>query len=67
MRAAEAAVAGGAAVALSVAVLTGRWPIIYTTTDWWRESTSDTRGFPHDPLWLAQHGWAPYMSAHQSP
>ena len=47
----------------TVRKLTGRWPIIYTTADWWRECTSDTRGFPHDPLWLALYGSAPYVPA----
>jgi GH25 family lysozyme M1 (1,4-beta-N-acetylmuramidase) len=36
--------------------LTGQWPIIYTTTDWWRECTGSTGKFPHDPLWLAAFG-----------
>ena len=43
--------------------LTGRWPIIYTTADWWRECTADTRAFPHDPLWLALFGRAPAVPA----
>ncbi len=47
----------------TVRKLTGRWPIIYTTAAWWRECTSDTRGFPHDPLWLALYGSAPYVPA----
>jgi lysozyme len=36
--------------------LTGQWPTIYTTADWWRECTGSTRRFPHDPLWLAAFG-----------
>jgi GH25 family lysozyme M1 (1,4-beta-N-acetylmuramidase) len=36
--------------------LTGEWPTIYTTTDWWRECTGSTGRFPHDPLWLAAFG-----------
>jgi len=36
--------------------LTGRWPIIYTTADWWLECTGSTRRFPQDPLWLAAFG-----------
>lgn len=36
--------------------LTGQWPIIYTTADWWRECTGSTGKFPHDPLWLAAFG-----------
>ncbi|HEX3516307.1 MAG TPA: GH25 family lysozyme [Trebonia sp.] len=36
--------------------MTGEWPTIYTTADWWRECTGSTRRFPHDPLWLAAFG-----------
>jgi hypothetical protein len=36
--------------------LTGQWPTIYTTADWWRECTGSTGRFPHDPLWLAAFG-----------
>ena len=36
--------------------LTGQWPIIYTTADWWRECTGSTGRFPRDPLWLAAFG-----------
>ena len=36
--------------------LTGHWPTVYTTADWWRECTGSTRRFPHDPLWLAAFG-----------
>jgi GH25 family lysozyme M1 (1,4-beta-N-acetylmuramidase) len=36
--------------------LTGKWPIIYTTTDWWRECTGSTSQFRRDPLWLAAFG-----------
>jgi GH25 family lysozyme M1 (1,4-beta-N-acetylmuramidase) len=36
--------------------LTGEWPTIYTTADWWRECTGSTGRFPHDPLWLAAFG-----------
>jgi hypothetical protein len=36
--------------------LTGQWPIIYTTADWWQECTGSTGKFPHDPLWLAAFG-----------
>ncbi|WP_187365635.1 GH25 family lysozyme [Trebonia kvetii] len=48
----------------TVRKLTGGWPIIYATAAWWRECTSDTRGFPHDPLWLALYGAAPSVPAH---
>jgi GH25 family lysozyme M1 (1,4-beta-N-acetylmuramidase) len=36
--------------------MTGQWPTIYTTADWWRECTGSTGRFPHDPLWLAAFG-----------
>jgi GH25 family lysozyme M1 (1,4-beta-N-acetylmuramidase) len=36
--------------------LTGKWPIIYTTTTWWQECTGSTGRFRHDPLWLAAFG-----------
>jgi GH25 family lysozyme M1 (1,4-beta-N-acetylmuramidase) len=35
--------------------LTGKWPILYTTADWWRECTGSTARFRHDPLWLADY------------
>jgi len=28
--------------------VTGKWPTIYTTADWWRECTGSTGRFPHD-------------------
>ena len=41
------------------AALTGRRPIIYTTTDWWRTCTGNARGFT-EPLWIANYGGTPY-------
>ena len=35
--------------------LTGKWPILYTTDDWWRECTGSTARFRRDPLWLADY------------
>jgi GH25 family lysozyme M1 (1,4-beta-N-acetylmuramidase) len=35
--------------------LTGKWPIIYTTAEWWRQCTRSTSAFHHDPLWLADY------------
>jgi GH25 family lysozyme M1 (1,4-beta-N-acetylmuramidase) len=35
------------------AALTGKWPVIYTTADWWQECTGQTGRFRRDPLWLA--------------
>jgi GH25 family lysozyme M1 (1,4-beta-N-acetylmuramidase) len=37
--------------------LTGQRPIIYTTADWWRSCTGDSRAFGSDPLWVA--AWGP--------
>lgn len=39
-----------------IEALTRKWPVIYTTTDWWRECTRSTGRFGHDPLWLAAFG-----------
>jgi GH25 family lysozyme M1 (1,4-beta-N-acetylmuramidase) len=33
---------------------TGRWPVIYTTANWWANCTGSYAGFAHlDPLWIA--------------
>ncbi len=35
---------------------TGRYPVIYTTTDWWSTCTGNNGGFGGtDPLWLAHY------------
>ncbi|KAF7763475.1 CAZyme family GH25 [Agaricus bisporus var. burnettii] len=35
---------------------TGRFPAIYTTTDWWRSCTGNASGFQNDnPLWIARY------------
>jgi GH25 family lysozyme M1 (1,4-beta-N-acetylmuramidase) len=49
---------------------TGRWAVIYTTTDWWKSCTGNYGGFArHDPLWIARYassagtlpsGWGVY-------
>ena len=39
--------------------LTGQRPIIYTTADWWRSCTRDSRAFGSDPLWVAAWGPGP--------
>jgi lysozyme len=36
--------------------LTGTRPIIYTTADWWRQCTGDTRQFQRSSLWVADYG-----------
>ncbi|KAH7924611.1 glycoside hydrolase family 25 protein [Leucogyrophana mollusca] len=36
--------------------LTGRYPVLYTTTDWWKTCTGNNGGFGNNnPLWLAHH------------
>lgn len=49
--------------------LTGRYPAVYSTTDWWRTCTGDTTRFNYLPLHLASYssvpgampaGWATY-------
>ncbi|MFF4711979.1 lysozyme [Streptomyces eurythermus] len=38
---------------------TGRRPVIYTTTQWWKLCTGNSRAFSKDhPLWIARHGTA---------
>lgn len=37
---------------------TGRWPAIYTTTDWWRTCTGNTAQFNNHPLHIAAYGVA---------
>ncbi|GAB1645802.1 lysozyme [Krasilnikovia sp. MM14-A1259] len=49
---------------------TGRWAVIYTTTDWWTSCTGNYAGFARNsPLWIANyngtasplpHGWSVY-------
>jgi GH25 family lysozyme M1 (1,4-beta-N-acetylmuramidase) len=49
---------------------TGRWAVIYSTTDWWRTCTGNSASFAgQDPLWIANYsasplplpaGWAGY-------
>ena len=36
--------------------LTGQPTIIYTTADWWRSCTGDSRAFGSDNLWVAAYG-----------
>jgi GH25 family lysozyme M1 (1,4-beta-N-acetylmuramidase) len=39
---------------------TGRWAVIYTTTDWWTSCTGNYSGFwANSPLWLARYASAP--------
>jgi GH25 family lysozyme M1 (1,4-beta-N-acetylmuramidase) len=35
---------------------TGRFPVIYTTTDWWTTCTGNASGFQNNnPLWIARY------------
>ncbi|MGI8751609.1 MAG: GH25 family lysozyme, partial [Acidimicrobiales bacterium] len=39
---------------------TGRWAVIYTTTDWWSSCTGNSASFAgRDPLWIANYGASP--------
>jgi uncharacterized protein with LGFP repeats/GH25 family lysozyme M1 (1,4-beta-N-acetylmuramidase) len=54
----------------NVYALTGRYPAIYTTTDWWTQCTGNTPAFRNQPLHIASYrtvnpgtlpaGWAKY-------
>ncbi|KQR82666.1 glycoside hydrolase [Arthrobacter sp. Leaf337] len=35
--------------------LTGRLPMIYTNTSWWKQCTADAAGFADYPLWIAAY------------
>ncbi|WP_181282186.1 GH25 family lysozyme [Arthrobacter woluwensis] len=35
--------------------LTGRYPVIYTTTDWWKRCTGNSAAFSSYPLWIAAY------------
>ncbi len=40
--------------------LTSRWPVIYTTRNWWSACTGGYTGFAtHDPLWVARYATSP--------
>lgn len=39
---------------------TGRYPVIYTTTNWWTTCTGDYVGFGStSPLWIARYASSP--------
>lgn len=38
---------------------TGRYPMIYTTTDWWRACTGNSAAFTTSPLWIARYAAGP--------
>jgi hypothetical protein len=37
--------------------LTGQYPIIYTTANWWDTCTGGATGFGNDPMWVAAYGF----------
>lgn len=46
----------------TVKSLTGRYPVIYSTTDWWSRCTGNASGFGEYPLWIAAYPNAPSNS-----
>jgi GH25 family lysozyme M1 (1,4-beta-N-acetylmuramidase) len=38
--------------------LTGQYPVIYTTADWWNTCTGGSTAFGADPMWVAAYGSA---------
>jgi GH25 family lysozyme M1 (1,4-beta-N-acetylmuramidase) len=47
-----------AAFVTEARVLTGQYPVIYTTADWWNTCTGRSTGFAADPMWVAAYGFA---------
>lgn len=43
----------------TVKSLTGRLPVIYSTTDWWTRCTGNASGFGDYPLWIAAYPYSP--------
>ena len=43
--------------------LTGRLPMIYTNTSWWKQCTADAAGFGNYPLWIAAYPSSPTNNA----
>lgn len=39
-------------------VLTGQYPVIYTTADWWDTCTGRSAAFGADPMWIAAYGFS---------
>ncbi|NYD76668.1 GH25 family lysozyme [Arthrobacter cupressi] len=39
--------------------LTGRYPVIYSTTDWWQRCTGNSDAFANYPLWIAAYPSSP--------
>lgn len=46
----------------TVRSLTGRYPVIYSTTDWWSRCTGNASGFGDYPLWIAAYPYSPTNS-----
>jgi uncharacterized protein with LGFP repeats len=47
----------------TVRALTGRLPVIYTNTSWWKQCTADAPGFGDYPLWVAAYPGSPTNDA----
>ncbi len=43
----------------TVQALTGRYPVIYSTTDWWARCTGNSASFSAYPLWIASYPSSP--------
>ena len=44
--------------------LTGQYPVIYTTANWWNTCTGGSAAFGADPMWIAAYGFtSPPMPA----
>jgi GH25 family lysozyme M1 (1,4-beta-N-acetylmuramidase) len=53
-----------AAFVKTVRSLTGQFPVIYTTADWWDTCTGGSTAFSADPMWVAAYGFtSPPMPA----
>ena len=47
-----------AAFVAEARTLTGQYPVIYTTADWWDTCTGRSAGFGADPMWIAAYGFS---------
>ena len=48
----------------TVKSITGLYPVIYTTADWWKTCTGGSTAFGADPMWVAAYGFkSPPMPA----
>ena len=46
-----------AAFVTEARTLTGQYPVIYTTADWWDTCTGRSAAFGADPMWIAAYGF----------